>query len=106
MRTGALPNECRRSKWLALTPDPTAVELGYRVWKAQPRRGLNVNSRGCNPRNNGRNRYRPRRGRTTHSYKSIRPLRGRNPFFVPIRGLYPRLFKFIPAGDVKRCPNA
>ena len=42
-----------------------AVELRYGVWKAQPRRGLNLNSRGCNPRDKRRNRYRLQWGRTT-----------------------------------------
>jgi len=59
----------------------------YGIWKSQPRRGLNMNSRGCNPRDNGRNPCRPRRGRTTHDDGVVRPLRGRNLFFVPIRGL-------------------
>jgi hypothetical protein len=79
----------------------TALELRYGVWKAQPRRGLNVNSRGCNPRCKRGNRYRPRRGRTTHDNELVRPLRGRNPFIVPIRGLPPTAIQILPLRGMK-----
>jgi hypothetical protein len=79
----------------------TAVELRYGVWKARPRRGLNVSSRGCNPRCKRGNRYRPRRGRTTHDNGLVRPLPGRNPFIVPIRGLPPTAIQILPLRGMK-----
>src|SRR6266496_1664381 len=62
---------------------PAAVELRYRVWTAQPRRGMNVNSRGCNPRADETIRYRPRRGRTRHEHGICSTLSGSRPVFRP-----------------------
>ena len=60
-----------------------------------------MSSRGCNPRCKRGNRYRPRRGRTTHDNGLVRPLRGRNPFIVPIRGLPPTAIHILPLRGIK-----
>ena len=60
-----------------------------------------MNSRGCNPRCKRGNRYRPRRGRITHDNGLVRPLRGRNPFIVSIRGLPPTAIHIFPLRGIK-----